>query len=125
MKLKYSIIAEEFFQISLITYLILLLAETIKEGFVSYFLDLNIILGVVIISGLCMILTHDDERHLKKEGKKKLSSRDFEFFFIMSVAGALLIYYKTEELGTISLILTAFTAVIIFLLSYLIMTDET
>jgi hypothetical protein len=52
MKIILKIICQEVFQVSLGGYLILLVAETIRSGFVSNFFDLNILLVVILVSGI-------------------------------------------------------------------------
>lgn len=122
-KIKVHLVAEEFFQYSLITYLILLFAETIKEGFVSFFFDLNILLVVVLLSGVIMVLTHHEElEKLKKP--HKINGADIQNIFLFSVGGALLVFYKTFELGVIAFVIAGLTALIIALLSYLLLSDE-
>jgi hypothetical protein len=51
------IFSREAFQISLLLYMIALGAEIIKPGVVTNFLNLNIILVVVLVSGITMALT--------------------------------------------------------------------
>jgi hypothetical protein len=51
------IVAREFFQVSLVTYLLLTLAETLKTGFVSNFFNLNYLLIIVLVTGVAMVLT--------------------------------------------------------------------
>jgi hypothetical protein len=46
----------EFFQNALVAYLLLVVAETLKEGVVSNFFNLNWLLGVVLVSGVVMVL---------------------------------------------------------------------
>lgn len=216
LKIYASVISKDLFQVSLVTYLILLLLETVKTGFVSFFLDLNIILWVVLVSGVIMVLTDfgeqkqeiksseiagkvwhyffktvrekvDEEsswnflfkqlhaKHLvendlkmtpkdwilalrdyekrqlmksdlsfllkeisfrriserdwfyfSKELKQttKLTERDLYWMLIVSLGGATLIYYKTQTLGLIALIISILSFFIILLLSYLIFTEQ-
>jgi hypothetical protein len=49
--------SREFFQVFLVTYLLLTLAETYREGFVSNFFNINYLLAVVLVSGVAMVLT--------------------------------------------------------------------
>jgi hypothetical protein len=56
-----NIVAKEFFQVSLVTYLLLTLAETVHEGFVSNFFNMNYLLMVVLITGVAMVLTEPPE----------------------------------------------------------------
>jgi hypothetical protein len=52
-----NIAGREIFQVALVTYLLLTLAETLKEGFVSNFFNMNYLLLVVFVTGLAMVLT--------------------------------------------------------------------
>lgn len=133
-----SIISKELFQTSLVTYLILLLAETVKTGFVSFFFNMNILVGVVLVSGIVMTLT-EDETEKKEEvttiietivsiinhNEEKISSKDFNFILMVSLGGALLVYYKTQGLGWLSLATFLSTFTLTILLSYLIYTEDT
>lgn len=56
----------DFFQYTLITYLVLLLTDTLWERSVSYRLDLGNLLFAVVVSGTIMVLA---ETRLGKEGK--------------------------------------------------------
>src|SRR5947207_669165 len=108
---KVHLLSEEFFQYSLITYLILLLAETLKEGFVSFFFNLNILLVVVLVSGVVMVLTHNE--HLEPEKTHhKIKTSDIEYTLVLATGGAMLVYFKTKDLGVISIVIAVLTAVI-------------
>lgn len=116
-KIKIGIIIDELFKFSLITYLILILAETVKVGFVSFYFDLNYLLLVVLVSGIIIaILGH--EKVISDE-KSKLTERDINSIIIFSLIGGFLVYYKTQDFGLVSLIITLLSSIIIFLLSYI------
>lgn len=142
-------ISIEIFQVSLVTYLILLIAETIKPGIVTYFFNLNILLVFVVSSGIIMVLTHYEEKNRsfsqikdwnwktmmqyvhqkeKEEEEKhketKIRKWDWYYIFGVSLGGGLLVNYKISDLGGISLIITFATMIIIALLSYLIFTEK-
>jgi hypothetical protein len=51
----------ELFSLGLILYLILFILEELKEGAVSYYLNINYILVFVIICGILMILFKADK----------------------------------------------------------------
>lgn len=121
-KQRIAAISEEGFHISLITYLVLLLLESIKEQFVSYFFDLNILLGVVLVTGILMALT-SSERNETVSSHKPFSWYG-RYVALLSIGGALLVFYKTESLGALSLVVSIVTGVIIFLLSYVLMHEE-
>jgi hypothetical protein len=64
-----NISSREFFQVFLVTYLLLTLAETFREGFVSNFFNINYLLAVVLISGVAMVFT-EAEVTVKKFRKR-------------------------------------------------------
>jgi hypothetical protein len=122
-KIKTHLVAEEFFQYSLITYLLLLFAETFKQGFVSFFFDPNILLVVVLISGVVMVLTHHEQ--LERLNKPhRITGSDIQNIILFSAGGAMLVFYKIRDIGTIAIGIALLTAVIIGVLSVLILTDE-
>jgi uncharacterized membrane protein len=135
------IISSELFQISLVTYLALLLLETVISGFVTFFFNLNWLLIVVVISGILMVATTYNKRrnllteigwhnisqflkHKKVKEPKTLSKFQLYYAFLLSVGGGLLVYYKTGDLAQVSIIISAVTMVIIFILSILLLSES-
>jgi uncharacterized membrane protein len=123
-KIKIYIIAKEFFQYSLITYIILLLAETVKEGIVSYFFNLNILLALVIVSGFVMAITYDEQIPQQATPPKKIKKRDIVWSSLLAIFGGFFIYAGTFELGVIAPIVGCLAAILILLLSLLLLTDK-
>src|SRR3990172_6315778 len=70
MKSTIGIIVTELFQVSLVTYLVLLLAENIVPGAVSDFFNLNILLALVVVSAVLMVLPVSEKKW--KDEKKML-----------------------------------------------------
>ena len=98
----------DFFQYALITYLILLLIDTVWEKSVSYRINLNNLLIAIIISGIITVLSQGkSEREEKKV--EKITKKDYVLISILGAMGALIVYYKTAPIGTIS-ILTSITS---------------
>ena len=118
---KIGIISEEVFQFSLITYLILLIAETVREGFVTFFFDLRYLLIVILISGIFMsfLAPKRSDRTVRRAEKLQRS-----WVTIFCIGGGLLVYYKTQDLGNISLFFAGFSAILIFLFTYLLSTED-
>jgi hypothetical protein len=122
-KLKIYLVSREFFQFSLLTYLLLLLTETLSEGFVSLFFNLNILLVVILFCGIISLVTYDNKLALPH--KKKINyAKSAEYSIFMGIMGALLVFYKTQDLGPVSLTIAIITAVIISILSFLLLTDK-
>jgi len=123
-RVKIYIIAKEFFHYSLFTYLLILIAETIKEGIVSYFFNINILLIVVVLSGFVMTITYDEKLSLPTSSHKKITYWNIIFSILLTLGGGLFIYAGTFELGTVAIIISCLTAFLIFLLSLMLLTDK-
>jgi hypothetical protein len=134
MKNKIHIIVSELFHIALITYLCLLTIETIKEGYISYFFNLNWLLGLILCSGIIMVLTesapytyrrkllHPFVAYVKPDNRGK--ERNWYFNLMMSLLGGLFVYYKTQALGNISLFISSITTIIILFLTYVMFNEK-
>jgi len=124
------------FSWSLIFYLILLLTEQfkdaklVKEAFFfeespfEWFLSgrMNWLLGFVIITGIMSVLMGKSE--VQKGTKEKVKLKDYIFIFGLGIFGALLILYKTKELGWISYVISLISGLLIILLSIIILKEE-
>lgn len=135
-----GIISQELFNISLITYLVLLLIETLNKGFVTDFFNLNLLLAIVLISGLILfsplavkkdpnmweVIDLTFEGFFAKLAKKSgIAENDFYFITIISLSGAFLVFLKTADLNNLlQSVLSASTALIIFTLSFLIYKED-
>lgn len=122
-KTKIHLITEEFFQFSLLTYLILLLLEALQEGFVSFFFDLNSLLCVVLLSGLVMVLTSTEQTKTSITFHKIRVSDIVLLFFLASISG-IFIFYKTFMFGLLGIVITVVIVFIIILLSLLLLKEQ-
>jgi len=107
------------FQSLLVLYLILLLAEQIWPNSVSWYLNLNYLLIIVIIAGILSIFTEQ-----KKPKKEKITKKDYIYISILSIAGFIIIFIKTQELGWLSYAISIIAGILIFLLSYLVLNED-
>jgi len=123
-KIKVHIIAQELFQFSLIIYLILVLLESLKQGFVSTYFNLNIIFGILLISGLCMVLTDTKQTTKLLPSGKKITSADVQNSVLFAISGAVLIYFETKVLGPISYIISVLSFILILLLCLLLLSEN-
>jgi len=112
------------FEVSLISYLFFYLVETLSASFVSRFYSLNYHLVFIIIFGvLTVIITSDKEEEIVPL-KTKTKVRDYIFILILSIISSGIIWYKTKELGRLSLAIAGLSGLIIFFLSLLLMFDK-
>lgn len=138
MKSNLGIVINELFQVSLVTYLILLLLETLDKGFVSNVFNLNYLLAVVLISGIIKVLPISEKKDLNQWEiidsrlarlldqirPSGMSENQFYFIVMVGLGGGGLVYLKVQDLGGIAILIATITCLIIFLLSYLIFTDS-
>lgn len=119
---KLYLFFRETFQFSLVVYLVLFIAETLKSGFVSMFLNLNIILGIVIFSGIGMILLENQNLILVK--KKPITSENIQNCLLLSFLGGLFIFSETNTLGLLTIILSVLAGLLLFLTALLLLVDD-
>ena len=108
------------FQVLLVTYLVLLLAEQIWTGIVSTYLNLNYLLVIVIVSGILDVFSEHDD----KPKDEKITKKDYWFITILGILGFIIIKYKTVQLGWLSWLVSIIAGILIILLSILVLEEE-
>ena len=124
-KIAKELIAD-IFKISLLSYLLFYLIEDFFPGFVSGFFSMNILLGIVVWSGVFTVISQKEESKEGegKEVKNKIRARDIVFIVILSIIAGGLIYLKTKDLGKLGLAISTISGIIILLMSILLLTEE-
>jgi len=108
------------FEQLLVSYLLLLLIEEIWPKSVTPYLNMNILLILVIITGAVAVLTQKEEEKIISKPTRK----DYLLIGILGLAGAGIIFYKTKEIGWLSYIISAISGILIILLSCLVINEE-
>ena len=111
---------QQLFIILLVTYLVLLLIETIFPESVSRYLNLNYWLIAVIITGVVTVLSRRESGTLKEKDEKTINTGSIITFVCIGLIGAALIWYKTREIGWLSYLISLVGGTLIVLLSILI-----
>ena len=109
-----------FFSMLLVTYLLLLLVETIWTDSVSTFLNLNYFLLILMISGAISVLTREEE----KIKKIILTKKDFFFIAALGIAGMLIIWYKIKDIGNLAYVISIIAGALIILISLLLNEED-
>jgi len=119
-------LVSEVFKISLLSYLLFYLIEDFFPGFVSSFFSMNILLGIVVGSGVFTVISQKEESKEGegKEAKNKIRARDIVFIVMLSIISGGLIYLKTKDLGKLGLAISIISGIIILLMSILLLTEE-
>jgi hypothetical protein len=106
------------FPVLLITFLLLTLIETVFEGSVSSYLNIDGLLIVVIIVGIIGLIGAPAEAG-NRQGKR-LTARDLFIMVSAGIGGAVIIWYKTQEIGWLSYFISVVGGGLIGLLPMLI-----
>lgn len=106
----------------LTVYLIFLLIETVWEGSVSSRIRLNYLLLLVIITGAVSILTREEVEEVKKH--EIATKKDYILVGAMGIAGGIIVWYKTRDIGALSYVISAISGILIILLSILILEED-
>src|SRR3989344_4254105 len=107
------------FQYLLIFYLVILLVQEYNENFLK-FLNMNYTLILTIVLGIITVLTYKP----KQVEKKKLTSLDNYFIYFLGIVGAVLVYFKINDLGWISYLISALSGILIMILNKLIVEED-
>jgi small-conductance mechanosensitive channel len=107
------------FQSLLVTYLILLLIEQIWGGSVSFYLNMNYLLVVVIIVGVLDVFSKHE-----KPKKEKVTRRDYIFVSLLGILGFVILKFKTADLGWLSWVISVIAGILIVLLSILVLEED-
>ena len=111
----------ELFSTLLVTYLLLLLAETIWSGSVSANMNINYLLIIVIISGAISVLTRKEE---EKVEMVEITKKDYLYIVALGIAGSLIIWYKIKDIGNLAYLISIVAGVLIVLLSLLLFKED-
>jgi hypothetical protein len=107
------------FQISLIIFLILLLATQFRSEIREY-INFTYFLAVIIVLGLYVFFQSEKRRVQETEIQKT----DYYFIFLCGVAGVAVVWYKVKDLGALSYLIALLSGVLIVSLSILLLKEE-
>lgn len=111
-------LVQALFGVLLITYLLLILLETIFDGSVSPYINLNHLLIIVIIVGVVAVLTAPGKPESVR--RERLTAKGILIIICAGIGGAAIIWYKTQEIGWLSYVISVVSGGLIVLLSMLI-----
>lgn len=99
---------------SLMCYVLILFLEELKPGFISFYFNTNIILGILLFSGLVTIFFHNDNK--KPGAVRKVRFFDYSMAFSLGVISFFLLLYKTRDLHYLGYIVSGTSGLIIVLI---------
>ena len=113
---------QQLFVTLLVTYLLLLLVETIWERSVSSYLNLNYLLIVLIAVGIVAVLTGPERAQVSE--RRRLGKRYIFIGACAALAGAFIVWYKTNDIGWLSYVVSVASGGVIAVLFLLIWTER-
>ena len=110
------------FQILLIIFLLTLLIRELSPSMVNW-INMNYFLILVIIFGAAAVLANkeNDKQNVEPVTITKI---DYIFIGIAGVAGAIIVWYKIQSIGSISYLIALLSGILIIMLSILIMEED-
>ncbi len=104
--------------------LLLLIQQILPDAFkpVPIMTNLNYLLLAVIVFGVIHILLHKEEHGEKKA--EKLTGSDYVLIIALSVAGGAIIWYKTQNIGRLSYLISIIGGALILLLSIMVLEED-
>ena len=114
-------VTQDVFSVSISLLLIFVLLETIKEGFISYFFNINNLIAIVVVSGVITVLAGEEKAEEEPQGQK-LALKQSAIVLGLGVLGTVLVWYQTARAGELAYLLAITSGVLIVLLSVLLLT---
>ena len=108
----------ELFEIMLVFYLAILLIKEFKPEWV-YTLNTNLLLIIVVILGVITFLFQKK----KKQKTRKPTKKDYLFIIFLGIAGTILVFLKTAQLGWLAYVISIIAGALIILLSILVLQE--
>lgn len=113
-KSKIGKYVQDYFVFFLLFYLILFILENLFPGFVSNNFDLNLILVPVFILGVASAFFP-----LPKQKKKQNIKLDYLIIIGLAIITFIIIFSKTRDLGSISIVIALISSLLVFCVSLL------
>ncbi|MFC1687638.1 hypothetical protein ACFL0L_03595 [Patescibacteria group bacterium] len=115
-------IIKELFKVSLVSYFLLYLINDLAPGFVSRYFNLNIVLVIIVVSGIISIFGGEEE--VKKE-KKHIRMLDYIFILIAGLITAILIFVGIKDMGKLAYLVSIVAGGIVIIISILLFHEPT
>lgn len=113
-----TLVIHELFFGTLAVYLFLLLIEEIKKGFVSDFLNLNILVAVVLATGVITMFTYEEKTVIRRDDKStRQAGVEILLVAALGLFAGLLVLSKFAAFGRIGGILAVGVGLLVIILS--------
>lgn len=107
-------LVEALFPVLLVTMTLLLLVETLFEGSVVSYVDLDMLLRIVVGTGVVSVILSSPRTGVGK--RESFTAGRIAMIVLSGVGGAAIVWYKTQELGWLSYTISVVSGGLILLL---------
>ncbi|MBU5690356.1 MAG: hypothetical protein KQA35_04510 [Candidatus Aenigmarchaeota archaeon] len=107
------------FNYLLILFLLFLLIEEIWPNTLKRYINPDYFMIAVIAIGIPAVLWHED----KPKPKEEITKKDYLLIALLSIAGFAILYYKLKSFP-LGIFISIIGGILIFLLSYLVLTED-
>ncbi|GEM_PF-3113647 len=114
-------IITEIFKASFLSYMFFYLLENLKDGLVTNYFNLNILLWTSFITAILSILFRNGEQTVVRVSLKIWDVFLFVFFGLLIGS---LVYVKLREISKLALVISPIAAVVVILISLTLLTGE-
>lgn len=114
-------IVSDIFQVSLISYLVLLLIEEFASGFATNFLNINWLLGIIVVSGVLTIIFYQED---KQQETRQVKWWDYLLIVLLGISAGIIIFWQMQDLEWIAIVISIFSGLIIILISYFLINED-
>jgi hypothetical protein len=111
----------EIFKASFLGYIFFYLLENLKEGLVTNYFNLNILLWTAFITAILSILFKNDDQTMVKV---RLKIWDVILIVFFGLLIGLLVYQKLKEFGKLAFVVSPVASLVVILISLTLMTGE-
>ena len=117
-------LAWDVFSASFLSLVLLSVVEELAEGFVSYVLNINIVVWIVVVSGALSLLLDQDSTTVV-HAKKQNPARAWAPAVMAAAFGTIVVWLQTAGLGLLSLPVALLAGAVIAGAIYVLLHEET
>jgi hypothetical protein len=116
----------ELFTVSLVTYLAFYLFDSLVGSFISKQFNMNILLWIVVASGVLSVWCNPSGRGMEDAAptKNRITWVTVVYIVGLGVVAGLIIYIKTRSLGRMGLLVSGVSALLVIALSLTLLFEE-
>jgi prepilin signal peptidase PulO-like enzyme (type II secretory pathway) len=108
------------FRVALVSYLFFYLVESLKTGFVSDYISLNLMLVITLVSGALAALSKDGKDDQEEREKTEMPDlKQYIYIIFLGILVSVVVYERIKQVGWLSYVVSGVSSVIMVVISIL------